>query len=174
MAQVGFSRFSAREVAKRVGYSIGTLYNVFGTLDQLLIAINTRTFQLWADEVRQALDHSGPDRIRCLVEAYFGFARAHTNIWRAIYEHHLPPDVALTDLQNQKRGELTAIIVDEVTAALPDSASPFAPRLARSLIAVVHGHCVFELSGSFGLMNIDDPVELALDRVREGLLVSCR
>lgn len=169
MAEVGFARFSAREVAKRVGYSIGTLYNVFGTLDQLLIAINTRTFQLWADEVRQALDRSGPDRIRCLVEAYFGFARAHTNSWRAIYEHHLPPDVALTDAQNQRRGELTGIIVEEVAKVLPGAARPAAPRLASSLIAVVHGHCVFDLNGSFALMNIGEPIELALDRVRESL-----
>lgn len=43
MAEVGFARFSAREVAKRIGYSVGTLYNVFGTLDRLLITINTRS-----------------------------------------------------------------------------------------------------------------------------------
>lgn len=169
MAEVGFARFSAREVAKRIGYSIGTLYNVFGTLDQLLIAINTRTFQLWAEDVRQALDKSGPDRIRCLVEAYFGFARANPHSWMAIYDHHLPPDVVLSDEQNQRRGGLTQIIVDEVTAVLPRSAQAGAPRLARSLIAAVHGHCVFDQNGSFALMGIEQPMELALERVRESL-----
>lgn len=169
MAEVGFARFSAREVAKRIGYSIGTLYNVFGTLDQLLIAINTRTFQLWAEEVRAALERSGPDRIRCLVEAYFGFARANRHSWTAIYDHHLPPDVVLSDEQNQRRGGLTQIIVDEVVAVLPSRAQADAPRLARSLIAVVHGHCVYDLNGSFALMGIEQPIELALERVRESL-----
>ncbi len=169
MAEVGFARFSAREVAKRIGYSIGTLYNVFGTLDQLLIAINTRTFQLWAEEVRAALERSGPDRIRCLVEAYFGFARANRHSWTAIYDHHLPPDVVLSDEQNQRRGGLTQIIVDEVVAVLPSRAQADAPRLARSLIAVVHGHCVYDLNGSFALMGIEQPMELALERVRESL-----
>lgn len=169
MAEVGFARFSAREVAKRIGYSIGTLYNVFGTLDQLLIAINTRTFQLWAEDVRETLKRSGPDRIRCLVEAYFGFARAHPHSWTAIYDHHLPPDVVLSDEQNQKRGGLTQIIVDEVAAVLPLRAQAEAPRLARSLIAVVHGHCVYDLNGSFALMGIEQPMELALERVRESL-----
>lgn len=169
MAEVGFARFSAREVAKRIGYSIGTLYNVFGTLDQLLIAINTRTFQLWAEEVRAALERSGPDRIRCLVEAYFGFARANRHSWTAIYDHHLPPDVVLSDEQNQRRGGLTQIIVDEVVAVLPSRAQAEAPRLARSLIAVVHGHCVYDLNGSFALMGIEQPMELALERVRESL-----
>ena len=169
MAEVGFARFSAREVAKRVGYSIGTLYNVFGTLDQLLIAINTRTFQLWADDVRQALEASGPDKIRCLVEAYFRFARANPHSWRAIYDHHLPADVILSDEQNLLRGGLTQIILEQVEAVLPPEAQPGAPRLTRSLIAVVHGHCVFDLNGSFELMGVDQPVQLALDRVRECL-----
>ncbi|HAD85068.1 MAG TPA: TetR family transcriptional regulator [Brevundimonas sp.] len=169
MAEVGFARFSAREVAKRIGYSIGTLYNVFGTLDQLLIAINTRTFQLWAEDVRETLKRSGPDRIRCLVEAYFGFARAHPHSWTAIYDHHLPPDVVLSDEQNERRGGLTQIVVDEVIAVLPLRAQAEAPRLARSLIAVVHGHCVYDLNGSFALMGIEQPMELALERVRESL-----
>lgn len=178
MEEVGFARFSAREVAKRVGYTIGTLYNVFGTLDQLLIAINTRTFELWADHVRERLAAgSGPeseveadDRIRRLVEAYFGFARANENSWSAIYDHHLPVDVKLSDEQNQRRSGLTQIIVDEVAGVLPEAARSEAPRLARSLIAVVHGHCVFELNGSFALMGVGGSVDLALERVREALL----
>lgn len=170
MAEVGFARFSAREVAKRIGYSVGTLYNVFGTLDQLLITINTRTFQLWADYVRQRLEVSGSDRVQTLVEAYFSFARDNANNWTAIYDHHLPPDVVIPDEQNLQRGALTQIIVDEVAAVLPTQAQSEAPRLARSLIAVVHGHCVFELNGSFALMNISQPMELALDRVWEALI----
>lgn len=170
MAEVGFARFSAREVAKRIGYSVGTLYNVFGTLDRLLITINTRTFQLWADYVRQCLEASGVDRIQTLVEAYFSFARDNANNWTAIYDHHLPPDVVIPDEQNLQRGALTQIIVDEVAAVLPKQAQSEAPRLARSLIAVVHGHCVFDLNGSFALMNISQPMELALDRVWEALI----
>lgn len=169
MAEVGFARFSAREVAKRIGYSVGTLYNVFGTLDQLLIAINTRTFQLWADYVRERLRATSGDRIHCLVEAYFDFARANTHCWNAIYDHHLPPDVRLSDEQNALRGELTQIIVDEVAAVLPAEIQAEVPRLARSLIAVVHGHCVFELNGSFDLMGVEDAVGLSLARVREAL-----
>lgn len=170
MAEVGFARFSAREVAKRIGYSVGTLYNVFGTLDLLLIAINTRTFQLWADYVRQRIDRNADNRIQNLVEAYFDFAKANFNSWSAIYDHHLPPDLMLSDEHNLLRGELTQIIVTEVSAILPPGAQSDAPRLARSLVALVHGHCVFELNGSFALMGITQPQELALDRVWEALI----
>ena len=169
MAEAGFARFSAREVAKRIGYSIGTLYNVFGTHDRLLVAINTRTFSLWADHLRNALETGGDDRIAALVEAYFSFARDNRNAWMAIYDHRLPPDVPMPVEESEQRSVLTEIVVREVTAALPDHAAAAAPRLARSLIATVHGHCLFALNGSFALMGEDAPLELALARVREAL-----
>ena len=33
LSEIGYARFSAREVAKRIGYTVGTLYNVFGAHD---------------------------------------------------------------------------------------------------------------------------------------------
>lgn len=169
LAEVGFSRFSAREVAKRIGYSIGTIYNVFGTHDRLILAINTRTFRLWADHLRVRLEASDGDRIRTLVEGYFSFARENPNLWMAIYDHRLPPDVAMPPEYDAERRELTEIVTLEIAAVLPESERPEAPRLARSLVATVHGHCTFALNGSFALMGETNPLELALARVRESL-----
>src|SRR5688572_8822706 len=53
LAVTGLQRFSAREVAKRIGYSVGTLYNVFGSLDRMLLAVNSRTFVTWAAEIAE-------------------------------------------------------------------------------------------------------------------------
>lgn len=172
MADVGFARFSAREVAKRIGYSIGTLYNVFGTYDRLIIAINTRTFVLWTDFIRQCLEQGGDDRIRSLVEGYFTFARTNRNAWMAIYDHHLPPDMTMPPEHDALRGQLTEVVVGEVRAMLPDACEAEAPRLARSLVATVHGHCMFDVNGSFALMGEKQPVELALARVRETLAMA--
>jgi AcrR family transcriptional regulator len=169
MGEVGFARFSAREVAKRIGYSIGTIYNVFGTLDRLMLAINTRTFGLWADHLRSRLEDTETDRIRALVEGYFSFARDNMNLWMAIYDHRLPPDSAMPEELEQQRSELTEIVTREVAAALPERVRDSAPRLARSLIATVHGHCTFALNGTFQLMGEAEPLELALARVRESL-----
>lgn len=169
LAEVGFSRFSAREVAKRIGYSIGTIYNVFGTHDRLILAINTRTFRLWADHLRARLESTDADRIRTLVEGYFSFARENPNLWMAIYDHRLPPDVPMPPEYDAERRELTEIVAQEIAAVLPEGERPEAPRLARSLVATVHGHCTFALNGSFALMGETDPVALALARVRESL-----
>lgn len=169
LAETGFARFSAREVAKRIGYTVGTLYNVFGSMDALLIAINSRTFDLWADELRRALDQGGDDRIAALVGGYFDFARAHPNLWTAIYDHHLPPGTRLPDDEEETRGRLTEIVVHEVAAALGRAPDPDVQSLARSLVATVHGHCTFMLSGAWALMGEHAPEQAALARVRESL-----
>lgn len=169
MAEGGFAKFSGREVAKRAGYSVGTIYNVFGSLDQLVAAINSRTFAVWAEHLRTRLDHGGEDRIRSLVEGYFSFAVENPMLWTAIYDHRLPAGMSLSEQDEAERGALTQIVVAEVEQALPDAGALDIPRLARSLIAVTHGHCSFFLSGSFALMGEADAVGLALARVRESL-----
>ncbi|WP_157219827.1 TetR/AcrR family transcriptional regulator [Flavisphingomonas formosensis] len=169
MAETGFARFSAREVAKRIGYSIGTLYNVFGSYDRLILAINTRTFQLWAAHLRARLAEDGEDRIKALVEGYFSFARGNPNLWMAIYDHRLPPGTPMPEEFAAQRAELTDIVIAEVAAALPADAREKAAGLARSLIATVHGHCLFALNGTFLLMGESDPFGAALQRVRDSM-----
>ena len=167
MDEVGFARFSAREVAKRIGYSIGTVYNVFGNHDGLILAINARTLALWAAHLKAGLDAAGEDRMACLVRGYFGFARAHPRCWAAIYDHRLPAGRDLPGWYADALAALTGIVEAEVARALSDAAR--APALGRSLLAVVHGHCQLEMDGSFARLGEADPAGAALARVREAL-----
>ena len=168
MAEAGFARFSAREVAKRIGYSVGTIYNVFGSYDRLVLAINTRTFTLWAEHLRGRLAAAGVDRIAALVAGYFAFAREHPHLWMAIYDHRLPAGDPIPVEDEATRAVLTGIVADEVARALGREAGAVA-GLTRSLVATVHGHCHFALTGAFALMGEDDPERAALARVRETL-----
>jgi AcrR family transcriptional regulator len=169
MAEQGFARFSARTVARRIGYSVGTIYNLFGSNDALVLAINTRTFTLWADHLRAALEAAGGDRIRALVEGYFAFAREHSNLWMAIYDHRLPSTMDMPEEDARKRSTLTGIVVTEIAAALGRGEDEQIRALSRSLIATVHGHCAFALGGTFAVMGEREPLDAALARVRESL-----
>src|SRR3712207_1316833 len=148
LAEVGYARFSAREVARRIGYSVGTLYHVFGTLDRLMFEINTITFREWADLLEQRLARSDGRRLDALVEGYFEFAVANRNLWAAIWAHRMPEGQPLPQAAARDRARLTGLVVDEVAAALPEHRRSMADRLARSLIATVHGHCEYSLSGA--------------------------
>ena len=169
MAEVGYPRFSAREVAKRVGYSVGTIYNLFGSNHRLILAINSRTFLMWAAAMRERLTENPSDRIAVLVDGYFRFASENPNLWMAIYEHRTPEGEELPERYRKQRGELTGMVEAEIARVLPETALGKAPPLARSLVATVHGHCVFTLTGTFALLGEHHPQEAALARVREAL-----
>ena len=170
MAESGYGRFSAREVAKRIGYSVGTVMNVFGNVDLLVMAINSRTFHLWAIWLEARLDRAADhERINVLVSGYFEFASSHRNLWTAIYEHRPPENTPMTEDLVSARVALINIIAREVAAVLPTKTLIEATRITRSLIATVHGHCAFALGGTFALMGESDPLELALARVMETL-----
>lgn len=173
MAEVGFARFSARAVAKRIGYSVGTIYNVFGSLDNLLLAINGRTFVDWAARVRSGLEDAGEglgaDRLKVLVDGYFDFAEAHPNLWHAIYDHRVPPGTELPDRYAGQRAELTGLVGREIAQSQPHASRSDVERLARSLVATVHGHCLFALNGTFDLLGGEDARARAMERVREGV-----
>jgi AcrR family transcriptional regulator len=169
MTEAGFARFSAREVAKRIGYSIGTIYNVFDSHDMLIVAINARTLALWQAHVEARLAGVADDRLRVLVEAYFEFAILHRHAWTALYDHRLPDDVAAPEYYLDQIRSLTGIVRDEIAAALPPKRKGEADALTRSLLATVHGHCFFTLNGTFALLGEATPVETVYARIVEAI-----
>lgn len=168
MAESGYARFSAREVAKRIGYSVGTVMHVFGNVDGLVMEINARTFRAWTQWLEEHLQgQQGRNRILVLVDGYFAFASEHRNLWSAIYEHRVPEGVEMADTLVSERQRLTSVIAREVAGVLPGKSAAETAMLASSLIAAVHGHCAFALGGTFALMGVEDPRALAAARVLE-------
>ncbi|KMS59314.1 TetR family transcriptional regulator [Novosphingobium barchaimii LL02] len=170
MAEGGYARFSAREVAKRIGYSVGTVMHVFGNVDRLVMEINARTFRLWTEWLEHRLDGAkGRERILVLVQGYFDFAQIHRNLWAAIDELRVPEGMLMETALASERVHLTDVITREVAAVLPGNGRADASALASSMIAAVHGHCAFQLGGTFTLMGVEKPAELAAARIMETL-----
>ena len=169
LAEVGLAHFSAREVAKRVGYSIGTLYNVFASYDGLMLAINARTLSLWAEHLRDRLAKAGGDRIEALVRGYFEFASDNPRTWIAIYEHHMADGGPAPDAYQALAADLIGIVAGEIARELACEEPAAILPLTRSLVATVHGHCAFALYRTFSMLGEAAPADAALARVREPL-----
>jgi AcrR family transcriptional regulator len=169
LAQVGFPGFSAREVAKRVGYSIGTIYNVFGSYDRLILAINARTLRAWAAFLQMRLEQEPGNRLATLVHGYFDFAAENRNRWMALYDHRMGSESELPDQFLAAFAALIALIQAEVAAARPEAPDDEVGALTGSLVAIAHGHCMFVLNGTHALFGEWMPREAALARIREAL-----
>lgn len=169
ITEVGFARFSAREVAKRIGYSIGTLYNVFGSYDQLILAINGKTLDLWLHDLEAHLEGRAAGRLRAAIDAYFDFALSHHNAWAALYEFRLSDQEVMPEDYQGKVTAITEVVVREIRGELAKEHADRAAPLARSLLATVHGHCYFALNGTFALLGERHPLEAALERVEDAV-----
>ena len=172
LAERGFARFSAREAARRAGYSVGTIYNVFGSLDGYMLAVNSHTFRQWSAWLEASLagvPREGTARLEALVRAYFSFAADNANCWLAIYDHRIDRETPVAKEDVDAREALTAIVDREVSTWMGRPSDEGTRRLVRSLIAMVHGHCAMWLSGSFALLQESDPAGQALARVLEVL-----
>jgi hypothetical protein len=82
----------------------------------------------------------------------------------AIFDHRLPPGEPFPERYAAQRRMLTNIVEQEISKLLPPAAVVGAPALSRSLLAVVHGHCVFALNGTFALLEESDPRGAAIAR----------
>ena len=70
----GLASLSAREIARAIGYSPGTLYNVFENLDDLVLTIEARMLDQLSARLIESLNGSDPSqRIFKLAHAYLRF-----------------------------------------------------------------------------------------------------
>lgn len=169
IAQVGFANFSARQLAKRIGYTVGTIYNVFGSLDNLMLAINGRTLDKWRHYLLLKLADQREDRLKLAVEAYFEFAIVNRNCWLTLLDFRLPEDQDVPEAYAAKVEAIMEVVCHEVRRELPAGHADKAEAITRSLLATVHGHCFFTLNGTFDVLGERDPMKAVLDRVDDAL-----
>ncbi len=162
LQQHGVAAVSARKVASRINYTVGTLYLVFENLDDLLLQINLRTLELMHDRLHNCVDtrQSPLSQLRKMAHAYLEFARENENRWRLVYEH----ESHLRNETHEQYLQVSMAMLALVEQQLSRHAS-FEPedlqKQARALWGSVHGICMLSLSGK--LLQQDVPVEEILD-----------
>ncbi len=140
ISEGGLSGLSAREVARRIGYSPGTLYNVFENLDDIVLTIEGRLLDRLANELDGVPNGgSAEERVLALARTYLRFTAAHPKLWNLLFEHHLPPGRDIPGWYQQKLDGLMSRVADAVTPLLPEHSVEEAKRAASVLWAGVHG-----------------------------------
>jgi AcrR family transcriptional regulator len=167
LEQEGLGGMSAREVAKRIGYSAGTLYNVFDDLDDLILTVECNLLDQLAARLRAVpIDPSPTEHLCQVAAAYLAFTQANPKLWNLLFEHHMPPNwqvpaaykTRLEDLLHQLEGCLSAVLVD----APPERIH----RAARVLWSSIHGITSLATADKLPLVTTDSASALIDDLVR--------
>lgn len=149
----GLQGLSAREIARRIEYSPGTLYNVFENLDDIVLTIEGRMLDGLAAALSSLPDETDPRiDVRNLAHAYLAYSHAHPKLWNLLFEHHLPAGQDVPPWYKSKLDSLLARVESAVRPLMPNASEDTIKRSARVLWAGVHG--ITSLSTADKLANI--------------------
>jgi AcrR family transcriptional regulator len=137
----GLAGLSAREIARRIGYSPGTIYNMFSNLDDVVLRIEARILEALDQRLTTELAEPGSDRekVQRLAQAYLAFTHEKPRLWNLLFEHHLPAGTELPDWYQQKLEGLLARVEQGLAPLMPQVNEAERKRAARVLWAGVHG-----------------------------------
>ena len=175
VAADGPAALTARRVADGIGYTPGTLYNIFSSMDELVLRANVVTLRALHETLAAAPDaRRGPaDNLKAMARAYRAFARQHRQHWLLLFLHNpdagqMPPDWYLDEV-----GKLFAPLEDLLKPLYPPRQSARRKLAARALWASVHGMVFLEETGRIPVIAAaqggDDMAALLIDNFVRGV-----
>jgi len=144
----GIEALTARSVADAIGYSPGTLYNVFDNFEALIVRLNGSTLDKLHDELSAIPRMGRPAQdLRALLAAYLGFQEANPNLWTALFGYSLAPGHPLPDWYTAKVERVLGLVEAALEPLFAPGEREDLGNAARILWASVHGICSLSLTG---------------------------
>ena len=153
----GFEKLTARAIAKNIGYSPGTIYNTFDSMDDLYLKVNARVldilYETLNDPAHQNPRRNAENNMISMASAYMAFARDYRPYWMMLFRLQLS-DARKIDPAYQEK-------VEQLFKPLERLLSPFfeaheARQLkmaSHTLWASIHGLCFLQETGKIPLVD---------------------
>ncbi len=137
----GLAGLSAREIAKRINYSPGTIYNVFEGLDDLILRIEGRLLDRLDDHLESTpATADRQDRVLLMANAYLEFTRQNPKLWNLLLQHQMANTKPTPDWYQQKIDQLQNRFETALTALPDKSSQPKTTKAcAQALFYALHG-----------------------------------
>jgi AcrR family transcriptional regulator len=150
----GLAGLSAREIARRIGYSPGTIYNMFENLDDVVLNVEGRVLDALDERLSAELDKGGDQTtlVMRLAQAYLSFTSERPKLWNLLFEHYMPGGSDTPPWYQEKLERLMSRVEAAVAPIYPPDAVLERQRAARVLWASVHG--ITSLSTANKLANV--------------------
>ena len=144
----GLLGFSAREIARSVGYSPGTIYNIFDSLDELLLLLQA---QLLGDVVERlkAVQSSGDDHayMDALGTAYVRFAIDNGRLWNLLVAHQVEKATPIPPAIQEHLDSVAGIVGRALKPLMNGASEGEIIQAAQSLWTGVHGITAVAVTG---------------------------
>lgn len=158
----GLPGLTARNVAKEAGYSVGTIYNVFQNMKELILKINGETLIMMQEEFAKTLANKRKDQSlgRIMAKFYIRFAEEHAPFWNLLFEFKYT--------RGDKLPKWYEDIVNGNFRMIEEAISPFLPndskvvhQASRLIWASIHGIVSLSLGGKLIIGTKETPERLS-------------
>jgi AcrR family transcriptional regulator len=167
----GLKNLRTRDLAKDAGCALGAIYNVFGDLNDLVLAVNARTFHRLGAAVAETLAQAPQNATQQLIvmsHAYHRFAAENFNAWRALFDIERPAGEAAPDWYLAEIGQLFAYIDAPLSVLFPDHDAQTRALLTKALFSSVHGIVLLgldEASAGVPAAQLDEMISLIVNHL---------
>ncbi|HRK17983.1 MAG TPA: TetR/AcrR family transcriptional regulator [Hyphomicrobiaceae bacterium] len=162
----GLAGLSAREIARRIEYSPGTIYNMFENLDDVVLRIEARVLDALDERLQAVIAEPGDDdKVRRLAQAYLTFTHEKPKLWNLLFEHHLPAGAELPDWYQEKLEGLLRRVEAVIAPLFPTGREDERKRAARVLWAGVHGIVSLSTADKLSIVSPESAGRLVDDLV---------
>ncbi len=158
----GLAGLSAREIARRIGYSPGTIYNMFENLDDVVLNVEGRVLDQLDERLVAELAKGGDQKalVQQLAQTYLAFTHERPKLWNLLFEHYMPAGTDTPPWYQEKLERLMGRVETAVAPLYPPDAVLERQRSARVLWAGVHG--ITSLSTANKLSNVTSEAAASL------------
>lgn len=165
IASEGFTDLTARRIAQDIGYAPGTIYNVFGSMEDIYLALNAQTLDRLYDVLRSPAcnDPSLPplENLKRMARIYEAFAREHHNHWLMLFNSRLPDQRQEEEWYQSKIdrlfGPLENLLTPLISPVKNDDNTRQIKIATRTLFSAVHGMCFLQETGRLPLISQSGP-----------------
>jgi AcrR family transcriptional regulator len=162
----GLAGLSAREIARRIEYSPGTIYNMFENLDDVVLHVEARVLDALDKRLASILqDGNSGDKVGHLAQAYLAFTHEKPRLWNLLFEHHMPANTQLPGWYQQKLELLMGKVEEALAPLFPQGREADRQRAARVLWAGVHGITSLSTADKLSVVTTETANRLVEDLV---------
>lgn len=168
MESDGQGALTVRKVAADLGYSVGTIYNLFENLDELSLRVKVRVLDgIYEEFLKVDISHDPETNLFNLFEVYFRYTGEHASLWKSIFERLDTSAGALPSWYSEAAVRPFAI-VETVLKPLFDKDDEEGPATAARVIwGGVHGIASLAAGEQLNVVSGENGEGMARDLVQK-------
>ncbi len=149
--QDGLTGLRARDIAKDAGCSLGSLYNAYQDLDDLILHVNSRVLDMLKEDITSNVDegHEAEAALVNLAVNYMNFAYTHYNLWTSLFGHTMQDNAPIPDWYTEQTNATFLTLIAPLLKLRPELDETQAFILVRTLFSAVHGIITINLQERF-------------------------